>query len=251
MAHMFTEEELENSLQILKLLHEERDFRRMPTEVEANMLDTVRQGRYQDFKVSPYEKIRDSLGTMVENPMTDYTYMVVSAITLFSRIALEEGLNPDDVYDLSDMLLLNLSDCTTLKEIQNLYQLSGVMFARRIHKHKNASHTHSRQTEKALTYISQHIFQKITLEELADYAGLSVSHISRMFTQEMGISIHNYIQREKTAVACNLLMHTDRPISEIATYMGFQTPSNFALVFRKWQKMSPTEYRARMYREVY
>ena len=71
MAHMFTEEELENSLQILKLLHEERDFRRMPTEVEANMLDTVRQGRYQDFKVSPYEKLRDSLGTMVENPMTD------------------------------------------------------------------------------------------------------------------------------------------------------------------------------------
>lgn len=251
MAHMITEEQLENSLQILKLLHEERGFRRMPVDVEANMLDIVRQGRYQDFKVSPYEKIEDAIGIMAENPMINYTYTVVSAVTLFSRIALEEGVTPDDVYDLSDTLLLNLSDCTSLPEVHNLYQLAGVMFAKRIYKHKYSASVRSHQTEKMLTYISQHIFHKITLEELSDYTGLSVSHMSRLFSREMEISIHNYIQREKITVACNLLMHTDQPISVISSYMGFETPSNFAAVFRKWQNISPTKYRALMYREVY
>jgi len=48
-----------------------------------------------------------------------------------------------------------------------------------------------------------------------------------------------------------LLEHTKRPISEISTYLGFQTQSNFGAIFKKWQNMTPTEYRNKNYREVY
>ena len=249
MAHMITEKQIEASLNLFKLVHEENQFQRIPLEVEANMLKTVREGDYRNFKVAPYPKLSGNIGIMADNPITAYSYIVVASITAFSRIAIEEGVIPDDAFDLSDTLLYHLSMCKTLEEIHNLYQISGTMFARRIHNMKKKQPSY--QLERVLNYISRHIYNKITLEEIADYVHLSVSYLSHMFTSEMNMSIHNYIQREKTVLACNLLMHTDRSISDIATYLGFQTPSNFSSVFRKWQQMSPSEYREKNYKEVY
>ena len=77
------------------------------------------------------------------------------------------------------------------------------------------------------------------------------TYLCRIFAKEMGIPIYRYIQREKITVACNLLEHTDRPISEISVYLGFNSQSNFAAIFKKWRNMTPTQYRAIIYREVY
>ena len=252
MKHLLTESELLYSLQILKLFHAETDYRRIPIDAEKNTLDLIRQGRYEDFHASPYEKLKDNICPLIEPPLTNYIFMVVASITLYSRAAIEAGAVSDDVFDLSDTLLLQLAKCTSFEEVHNIYQLSGKFLAKLVHDSRQTNNnSKSWQLERILTYISQHIFQKITLDELAEYVSLSPGHISHLFSKEFGISVHNYIQREKTNVACNLLMHSDRPIAEIATYLGFASPSNFTVVFRKWQKMSPTEYRARMYREVY
>lgn len=251
MENLVTEKEIETGLQLMKIYHSETDFRRIPLDIESNMLTVIREGRFNDYKAAHYEKIKDNLGTFSVNEITIYSYVVVSAITLFTRIAIEEGVPADDIFDLSDIFLIRLSKCKSLNEIHSIYQLSGEMFAKKIHTYHSSVDKHSYQTEKLLNYISQNIFRKITLQDLAEYSGLSVGHISHIFTDEIGTSLHNYIQREKTNVACNLLIHTDKPISTIASYMGFQSPSNFAAVFRKWQHISPTEYRNKMYREVY
>ena len=80
---------------------------------------------------------------------------------------------------------------------------------------------------------------------------LSTNYLCNLFSSSLGISIHQYIQREKVQVACNLLQHTDRSVSDIALYMGFQTQSNFAAIFKKWKGITPSEYRKMNYREVY
>ncbi len=80
---------------------------------------------------------------------------------------------------------------------------------------------------------------------------MTATYLCHLFSREVGISIHNYIQREKITVACNLLEHTTQSISEISTYLGFQSQSNFSAIFRKWKLMTPSQYRKRMYREVY
>lgn len=252
MSHLLTEEDIMTTIQLTKLYHEETSFQRIPMEVESHLLDVIRQGKYEEFKVSSFDKIKENHGSIIQDSLKDFTYVVISAIAIFSRAAIEAGAVPDDAFDLSDALLFRLSSCTTQEEVHNIYQLSSIMFAKLVRQRlAKPTQAKSYQVEKMLTYIGRNIFHKITLASLAEYVGLSTSHLSRLFSQEMGISIHNYVQREKTNIACNLLMHTDRPISEIATYLGFPFPSNFAIVFRKWQKKSPTEYRTQMYREVY
>ncbi|OUP83994.1 hypothetical protein B5F07_09075 [Lachnoclostridium sp. An169] len=246
-----TEEAVNTAIQMIKLYHEETDFQRIPMEAETELMNLIREGRYKDFKGSSFEKFRDSHGSVIPSPLTNYTYIVIAAVTLFSRTAVSAGVAPDDAFDLADILLLYLSACTSVEEVHQVYQLAGTMFAKLVHRRLTEGKKQSFQLEKLRNYISRNIFQKITLTDLSRYAGLSESRISHLFADELGISVHRYIQKEKTDVACNLLMHTDRSVAEIAAYLGFASSGNFSVVFRKWQKMSPTEYRKRNYREVY
>lgn len=249
MAQLITEERLEVFLDMIKLRHNENQFQRIPIEVERNLINKIRQGKYKEIHISAFNKMDDNLGLMALDKKTSYSYLVVSAIALFSRAAIESGVSPDDAFDLSDTLLFALSSCKTMEEIHQIMQLSATMFAKQVHKLQE--NIRSYQVVQACNYISRNIFNKISLEELADYMGLTSTYLCHLFSGEMGISIHNYIQQEKVNIACNLLMHTNRPISEIATYLGFQTQSNFAAVFRKWQNMTPSQYRNKMYSEVY
>ncbi len=249
MTQLITEERLESFLDLIKLQHNENQFQRIPIEVESELLNKIKEGKYAEIRISDFSKMDANLGVMAPDRKTGYTYLTVTAIALFSRTAIDCGVSPDDTFDLSDALLYALSKCSTIEEIHNIFQLSATMFAKRVFRMQNFRH--SCQVEQTCNYISRNIYKKISIDELAAYAELSCTYLSHLFSKEMGISIHNYIQREKVNVACNLLKHTKRPISEISTYLGFQTQSNFGAIFKKWQNMTPTEYRNKNYREVY
>lgn len=246
---LITEHQIETFINLVSLRHEEDQFQRIPLNAEEALLEKIRCGQYNKIQSPAFEKMDDNLGMMAIDKTTGYIYVTVTAIALFSRTAIQCGVEPDAAFTLSDALLLHLSVAKTTEEIHNIYQLSAVLFAKRVaHKKDNAR---SYQIDRACNYISHNIFHKITIPEIADYVQLSQTYLCRLFNAEMGLSLHNYIQREKIKIACNLLMHTDRPISEISVYIGFQSQSNFCTVFRKWQNMSPSAYRRKMYREVY
>lgn len=246
---LITEHQIETFINLVTLRHEENQFQRIPLNAEEELLDKIRLGQYHKIQIPPFKKMDDNLGMMAINKEMGYLFLVVTAIALFSRTAIQCGVEPDSAFTLADALLLQLSAAKNTEEIHNICQLSAVMFAKRVaHKKDN---TCSYQVDRACNYISHNIFHKIMISEVADYVQLSQTYLCRLFTTEMGISIHNYIQKEKIKIACNLLMHTDRPISELSVYIGFQSQSNFCTVFRKWKNMSPSEYRRKMYREVY
>lgn len=245
----YTEKTLETFMNSVRLFNNERQMQRIPLDAETHMLNLIRSGKYQEIKCPAYHRLRENLGPMAGDDLTIYRYLVVASITLFSRAALESGLEPDLTFDASDSLLYFLSQANTLDEIHDIYQVAGTYFARQVYLLNQKSL--SWQVDKICTYISRNIFNKITIPEIAQYAGLSPNYMSNLFKEQMGISIHNYIQKEKTAIACNLLMHTNNPISDISAYLGFKSQSNFAAIFKKWQNMTPTEYRDKNYREVY
>ncbi|MCD8068467.1 MAG: AraC family transcriptional regulator, partial [Lachnospiraceae bacterium] len=220
-----------------------------PMTAENSLMELIREGKYDEIHLSPFSRMDMNLGTMALDPLTQHTYLTVSAISLFSRTAIGAGVRADDAFDLSDALLFFLSYYKTSDEVYEIYQLSAVMFAKQVHQTKEKKPSY--QTERVLNYIARNIYRKITIQDVADYVGLAPNYLCRLFSKEMGISLYQYIQREKITISCNLLRYTDRSISDIATYMGFQTQSNFTAVFRKWQNMTPTQYREENYRETY
>ena len=165
MAQLLTEERIESDLDLIRLLHSENQFQRIPIQVESDLLNKVRQGKYKDIHISKFSKMDDNLGPIALDKKTVYTYLTVTAIALFSRTAIDCGVSPDDAFDLSDTLLYALSNCDTTEEIHNIFQLSATMFAKRVFRLQNSQHSY--QVEQACTYISRNIYQKISIEELA------------------------------------------------------------------------------------
>ncbi|SFH54985.1 transcriptional regulator, AraC family [Palleronia marisminoris] len=85
--------------------------------------------------------------------------------------------------------------------------------------------------------------EDISMEELADEAQLSPFHFARMFKQSLGVPPRVYLTQLRMEKACELLEHTDIPITEIAFEVGYSSNQVLARVFNKNRHMSPTEYR--------
>lgn len=92
-------------------------------------------------------------------------------------------------------------------------------------------------------HIEANIDGDLSLEALGKLAGLSSSHFARAFRQSQGISPHAFVLERRLARARQLLLETDRPLSEIAVAVGFADQSHFAQRFRRQIGLSPGQFR--------
>ena len=83
----------------------------------------------------------------------------------------------------------------------------------------------------------------LSLEELADAAGLSITHFSEMFRQSTGQSPHQFVLDRRVDRAKEMLRAAEARVLDVAVACGFKTQQHFARVFRQLCGASPTEYR--------
>lgn len=100
----------------------------------------------------------------------------------------------------------------------------------------------------AITYISNHLKDGISMKEMADLCHLSPSYFSRTFNKETGESFVNYINRRKVTLAKELLRETNKSITQIAEEAGYINISNFIAVFKRMEGVTPSVYRQHMYK---
>jgi AraC-like DNA-binding protein len=95
-------------------------------------------------------------------------------------------------------------------------------------------------TRRISEYIDSHLGENISLEAMAEMAGLSVNHFARAFRQSTGIAPHGYLLQRRIEHAARLLSRTELPLSEIALAVGFSDHSHFARHFRRLTGMTPS-----------
>ena len=82
------------------------------------------------------------------------------------------------------------------------------------------------------------------LREAALVAGLSLPRFKARFKNEVGIPPAEYLQRYRIERAEHGLANSTRSVTEIAFELGFCSSQYFATVFRRYTRLSPTQYRA-------
>jgi len=97
---------------------------------------------------------------------------------------------------------------------------------------------------KSIDYVARGYRRQLTLNHLADAAGLSVRQFSRVFRSEMGLTPMQYLRRYRVERACVLLETSDYPMEQIADLVGANTQSHFAYLFRQTVGYSPSAHRA-------
>ncbi len=102
-----------------------------------------------------------------------------------------------------------------------------------------------RKVEAVIDFIEDHLDGKLELETIASAVHYSKYHLHRMFTDTVGITIHDYVGRRQLTEAAKLLVFSEKPIMEIALICGYESQQSFTMAFKSMYKMPPAEYRQR------
>jgi len=94
----------------------------------------------------------------------------------------------------------------------------------------------------ALSFIEQHFNTRVSAAHVARLCGMTRFQFSRMFHSTFGITFKDYLLRFRVAEACRLLERPDASMTEIGGAVGFNDPSHFARVFRRYTGLRPSQY---------
>jgi len=163
-------------------------------------------------------------------------------LTLISRAAVEGGLPQKTSFSLCTEYRKQIDRCQSFGEVAMLSNDLLIDYIQRVKRMKTYAKC-SVQIRLCIEYIENHLDEKITLNHLAKKIGYTSTYLSKLFNEEIGMVLTEFVQKEKINRAKFELTHTGKTIEEISYDLGFTTRSYFATVFRKYEKMSPKEYR--------
>jgi LacI family transcriptional regulator len=96
---------------------------------------------------------------------------------------------------------------------------------------------------KALTFIRDHVYERLTIDVVAEFAGLSRSVLQRRFRAVFHETVHDAIMRMRLKRACELLTLTDLPQIDVAEKSGFKHCEYMGAVFKARVGKTPAQYR--------
>lgn len=140
----------------------------------------------------------------------------------------------------SEEFLIRISHSTDIFQLEDIIE-QLLSFAK---KTLTASEKkYSQYVQEAILYIREHLSENLVLEDIAQYAHINSSYLSRTFKKECGYSITEYITAMRIERAKDLLANSSLLTYEIAEQIGINDSSYFSLLFKKHTGLTPTEYK--------
>lgn len=212
-------------------------------EGEQEMLRMVREGDLVNYRAHMNKmSVTGSLGKLSNgNPLRQMKNAVLVCITLFSRAAIEGGLTPELSFTLTDHYFQSVEACTSISDLAEISHIMQRDFIQRVHRCRIGNLSKPIQT--CCDYISLHLEDDLSLEQLAQLTGYSEYYLGKKFKGEIGQTPNEYIRSLRLQRAALLLRTTQDDIQDISARLQFCSQSYFADSFRKFFGSSPTEYR--------
>lgn len=98
-----------------------------------------------------------------------------------------------------------------------------------------------------MQYLSEHISEKICLEDLVKEYSINRNLLNQIFVKETSMTCLNYLEKMRMGLAMTMLADTELQIAEISDRVGFDDPNYFGKVFKKHTGVTPSKYRENCY----
>ncbi len=100
-------------------------------------------------------------------------------------------------------------------------------------------------TGVAAQFLSEHVGEHIGLAEVAEHVGITASYLSRVFSEQTGYTVMEYLTRLRMRRAAELLRDRSLQVKDVMIQSGYRDPSYFGQVFRRFLGLTPSEFRDR------
>ena len=106
---------------------------------------------------------------------------------------------------------------------------------------------------KSIEYVEEHLYEPVTIHDIAKASSYSAYHFSRIFKSLVGDSPKEYLRKRRLTVAATRLLKEDTSILDLAIQCQFESQEAFTRAFKQLFSMTPGQYRKEQdpYRLIY
>lgn len=162
-------------------------------------------------------------------------------VAVVTRMSIDEGVPVNQAFGLSDSLIQGLIYIHSSEECLRYIKEATYRFMELLHNYPLAKK--SLLIKTIVNYIDGHLYEKITMDDLAVITQKNKTYLCSQFKKEMSKTIHTYIQEKKVDEAKHLLLFTDYSNEKISTLLAFSSQSHFIQCFKKITGTTPKEFK--------
>lgn len=179
-----------------------------------------------------------------------------SVLSLISPIMTITASNAPKIHDKIKKLLLQIAqeynensmlfEASVYAKLLTMFVLIGRNYTENTERFDAGNQKQKEYTEKFISicsYINEHCTEDLTLDKIAEIAGFSKYHFTRLFKQFTNITFYKYLNQKRIAYAERLLADPEISITEVALQSGFSSLSAFIRMFKLIKQCTPTEFR--------
>ncbi len=218
----------------------------MDPETTEHSLRILKQAVMQNNS-NTFFKTLENLFQVEISGMIQYNYIEYVNISLLSLLLTYIDTHHLRLSDKFSIDILNLHTVHALETISDIYRWFKKQFTEvfSLTQGKRTAEIRSYHIREIISAIQSGYSGDLTLETLAEKAGLHKVYLSRLFKKETGRTCYEYIQDVRIRNAKEMLLYTSLTIAEIAKQTGFKSYDQFAVVFKKLTGDTPTLYRGK------
>lgn len=211
--------------------------------LENELIQTVLSGKEPlvlEFAEKSLSSITE-LPARVSSPLRNMKNYMIALNTLLRKSMELNSVHPIYCDATSGQFVIEIERCTSTDQFFSLFKKILLTYCKIA---KKTSHLkHSPFVDTVLTYIDADLRADLSLKTLANHLNVNASYLSALFSEEMGISLTNYVTQCRIEHAKKLLTHSNLSVKNIALQCGFSDIHYFSRQFKKYTEMSPKIYR--------
>jgi AraC-like DNA-binding protein len=165
--------------------------------------------------------------------------VALNALCRFS--AQQGGVQPLYLHSIANKYALMIENAVSVNYLNDvLYPQIAIDYANAVLEF--SVNSYSPMIKKIVTYLTVHLTEDVRIEQLGQMFQTHISHISRKFKKETGMSIPAYVSKMRVGLAKFYFENGKTSVREISDLLGFNDRNYFSKVFKRYAGMSPSEY---------
>jgi two-component system response regulator YesN len=166
---------------------------------------------------------------------------IVELVVAISRAAIDGGADPNKIFELNSTFYHQILQSNSTAELCHWSKNMLDEYLKCVQQSKERKNLQA--VQKAADYIAKNSDRKITIDEVAQYVYLSPCYLSRIFKQNLGCTLMEYLTQIRLEKAKAMLRDPKYNITQVAEESGFEDPGYFTRVFKKIEGITPSRYK--------
>lgn len=207
---------------------------------ENELLEAVKKGNQEAAVIAYHNFTGYRIAQRNKDPLRDRKNLTFVLNTLLRKACETCYVHPVYLDEISHRYALKIESAISTKQIENL---NLEMIRKYCIMVRNQSlRNHSPIIRKAVDYVNLNLSSPLGLKDMAELFNVNSSYLSTLFKKEMGITLTDYVNKQRIDAALKLLNTGDMQVQDIAYFVGISDVNYFSKLFKKQVGNTPSGY---------